>query len=66
MTTANLTARLAALVEVASPEMLRDLSTALWAIAEAHPGTAGQYVGSIAAEVRSLSLERNTSAGVVK
>ena len=65
MTTSNLTARISALVEVASPEMLSDLAAALWAIAEAHPGSAGQYVGSIAAEMRSLALERNTT-GVVK
>lgn len=63
---ANLAARLVALFDIASPEMLHELSAALLNIAEAHPGESGQYVGSIAAEAQSLALSKSTSTGLVR
>ena len=65
----NLTARFTALLDVASPELLEDSANALLMVAndEKYRTTGeGQYLASVAAEMRGKAYKRMTGAGVWK
>jgi transcriptional regulator with XRE-family HTH domain len=58
----NLASRMQAGFDSASPDLLAAMAKGIETAAQSHPGAAGQYWSSIAAEMRSLSYERRTGA----
>jgi hypothetical protein len=61
--TTNLTNRLGAMIDIASPESLEMLSQALAEIAKSTPGEAQEMWRSLANETLTLSYERRTGHG---
>ena len=56
----NLANRFQAMLDAASPAMLKDLATALELVAGMHPSPAGECVHSLATEMLAESYSRST------
>lgn len=64
MTTHNLAARIAATVQVSSPQVLHDMAAAMMVVAEANPDELGRCWASLSREMEALAFD--VAGGVTK